>query len=87
MPGSKFAIALALALASSAPAFAGMNGTDYLNYIDAMRRSQTTQQTSQARVEWQGTWASTGAILPQRAPEAVTKSYPHRYYGGPKSIH
>lgn len=86
MLGSKAGIvlAVALAMAGTAPAFAGMNGTDYLNYIDAARRSESNLQ---AYAEWQGAWASTRPVRPQATPDVPTKLYPHRYYGGPRSIH
>ena len=44
---SKITVALAFLIASviSGPAFAGMNGVDYLNYLKLPRASQSTPQT------------------------------------------
>ena len=44
---SKVTVALAFGIASviSGPAFAGMNGVDYLNYLKLPRASQSTPQT------------------------------------------
>lgn len=85
MPGSKMAIALALALASTAPALAGMNGTDWLNRMSSARSGQSTSQMMLVRPDQEGAWASTARS--RSASEAISKSYPHRYYGGPKSLH
>lgn len=82
MPGSKIAIMLALTLASTAPALAGMNGIESVN---RMLSARSSAQTTQVRSDWQGAWAST--TRPESAFEAVSKRYPHRYYGGPKSLH
>jgi len=82
MPGSKIAIMLALALASATPALAGMNGTESINRISS---AQSSAPAMQVRPDWQSAWAS--AARPQPASEAISRSYPHRYYGGPKSIH
>lgn len=73
MPGSKIAIMLALVLSSATPALAGMNGTESVNRISS---AQSSAQATQVRPDWQSAWAS-----------AARRSYPHRYYGGPKSIH
>ncbi len=78
MLGSKASIivAFALAMASTAPAFAGMNGTDYLNLM--ARRSQSSMQEAQTSVR----------LAPgQIAPKATSKWYPHRYYGSIRSTH
>lgn len=82
MPGSRIAIMLALTLASAAPALAGMNGTESVN---RMSSAQSSAQATQVRPDWQSAWASTAR--PQSASEAISRSYPHRYYGGPKSLH
>jgi hypothetical protein len=89
MPGSKTGIVLALvlAIAGSAPAFAGMSGTDYLNYMGMTRRGQSSLQVPQVRSERQEAWANARAALARTAPEAVDRPYPHRYYGGPRSMH
>lgn len=82
MPGTKIAIMLALTLASTAPALAGMNGTESIN---RMVSAQSSAQTTQVRPDWQDAWAS--AARPQSSSRAIGKVYQHRYYGGPKSIH
>ena len=85
MPGSKIIIMLALTLASTAPALAGMNGADWLGRVSSAQSGQSSSQMTQGRSEWQGAWAST--TRPQPALEVASKSYPHRYYGGPRSFH
>jgi hypothetical protein len=88
MPGSKTGVVLVLVLAAgTAPAFAGTNGTDYLNYMGAAQRGQSSLQGPQVRAERQEAWANARAALPRTAPEAGDRPYPHRYYGGPKSMH
>lgn len=51
MSGSKSTIARAVVamIASAAPAFAGPNGTDYLNYLQAAKRMQSTFQSPPVR--------------------------------------
>lgn len=82
MPGSKIAIVLALALAGTTPAFAGMNGTESINRALLARSSA---QTTDMHPERRGVWAH--AMHPRPAPEAASQPYLHRYYGGPKSPH
>ncbi|RTM14252.1 MAG: hypothetical protein EKK33_07405 [Bradyrhizobiaceae bacterium] len=74
-------------MAGTAPTFAGTNGTDYLNYTGAARRGQSSLQAPQLRAERQEAWANARAALPRTAPEAGDRPTPHRYYGGPKSMH
>jgi hypothetical protein len=77
---TKIVLALALALASAMPAVAAMNGTDYLNYRDAAKRSPAGAQI-------ESTDGLASAFVPAPPARASKASVPHRYRGGPKSIH
>lgn len=82
MPGSKMGIALAvaIAMASSTPAFAGMNGTESLNRIQSAQRAQSSRLEMDARAAWP-------RVAPSLGSDTASRPYPHRYYGGPKSFH
>ena len=56
MSGSKltFALALAAVIAAATPASAGPNGTDYLNYLQAGKRTQSTLQSAPVRAPFKG---------------------------------
>jgi hypothetical protein len=79
-------VTLAIWLTSTATGLAEANGSNDLNRTDAIRR-QTTEQASFVRVDPKRNSANNGALRRQGAPDRTIKSAPHRYNGGPKSIH
>ncbi|ACE99620.1 hypothetical protein IP86_17275 [Rhodopseudomonas sp. AAP120] len=72
---TKISLAIALMATASAPAFAGMNGTDWLN---RERPAAAAQSGLDARAE-----------LANRNPSARAEQRPtsHAYFGGPRSFH
>ncbi|KPF96172.1 hypothetical protein IP86_17235 [Rhodopseudomonas sp. AAP120] len=68
---------IALATTVSAPAFAGMNGTDWINRV---RPPALAPSGLDARAEF----VNPGSTL---TVPAVRHDAPHAYRGGPRSIH
>ena len=79
--GSKVSIAMAfaLAIASTAPASASMNGTDYQNYLRAARSNQSNLQTQPWVIERQQARSSAQPACPRL--RSAVKPYPRRYDG------
>lgn len=70
---TRISLALALATTISAPAFAGKNGSDWINRA---RPAPSAQSNFDARAEFA-----------KPAPTTTRHAEPHTYFGGPRSIH
>jgi hypothetical protein len=69
-------LALSLTTTGVVPASAGINGTEYLLRLEAIRRSAAPTPSTQ--------WHNS---RPQVRPDAAKRPNPHRFYGGPRSLH
>lgn len=70
---TKISLAIVLAGAASAPAFAGMNGSDWINRA---RPAASARSALDARAE-----------LATPAPPNPQHAKSHAYFGGPRSFH